>query len=122
MPWIAVDFKDTKDGRRRPVLMKNKTFFSEQACEAYCDEHLSHNAKPYHVTSHNSSEQTREVKGQLVKEYGKGGTNKWQEALTRAVHKQIDEEGHNRPTKVRPPWKRNKARITTKRTTDEEDY
>lgn len=87
MPYVAIGFKHTKDGRRRPeILSKPKAFFSEAACEKYKEENMGRDAEVVFVDTTKGPAYVRQVKGALVKIYGRGGTEDWEEATTNATH------------------------------------
>jgi len=85
--YYVVDFKQTKSGALRPVVIGGRAFTSKIKAQTYLDDALlSNRAEIIETSTPNRSRATQEIKAKLVRRYGKEGRGQWQKGLARAIH------------------------------------
>jgi len=80
--WV-VDFRKTKDGSIRPVVIGGRAFTTELRAQQYIDNsNLSQKAEIFELPTSDTSKATRSIKARLISRY-----RSLDKGLTRAVHR-----------------------------------
>ena len=84
--WI-VDFKQSKDGLPRPVVIGGRAFTTGLKAQQYIDDsNLSQRAEIFELNTSNTGKATQMIKARLINRY-----KDLDRGLTRAIHKSEEE-------------------------------
>lgn len=88
--WV-VDYKQSRDGVMRPIVIGGRSFTSEMKAQSYIDNALlTDNAEIFALPTSNVARATRMIKAKLVERLGHRGKGEWVKGLKRAVHTGVE--------------------------------